>query len=364
MHMNAGGGFLCGDQVSGVSSPPTMPTSSKLRWGILGTGNIACQFAAAMRSSKQGIVTAVGSRTARRAGDFAARYKIEAAHGSYESLLADANIDAIYNSLPNSLHAPWTIAALKAGKHVLCEKPLALNAREAKKMFDQARKSKRLLVEAFMYRSHPVTQAVLDAVRAGAIGKLKLIRTSFCFRTRKIRGNVRFVRELGGGGLMDIGCYCINFARLIAGSEPTAIQAAGTIDRRGVDDLISATLIFKGGLISQFVCGLAAQADNTANLCGDEGYIQIPLPWKPKPRATFIITKGIAPRMDNPRAKSGPPPRKVHAIDAGSALYALEADDFALAVQGKTPPRISAADSIGNMKILDEIRRQIGLDFD
>jgi predicted dehydrogenase len=339
--------------------------SPKLRWGILGTGNIAGQFAAAFAKSKRGIVTAVGSRNRARAEEFAARHKIKTAtpHGSYESLLADPNVDAIYNSLPNSLHAPWTIAALKAGKHVLCEKPLALDAREAKRMFAQARKSRRLLVEAFMYRSHPVTEAILEAVRGGAIGRLRLIRTSFCFRTRKIRGNVRFVRELGGGGLMDIGCYCVNFARLIAGAEPIEIQAAANLDRHGVDDLLSATLIFRSGIVSQFVCGLAAQADNTAYLCGDEGYIQIPLPWKPKRRAKFVITKGIAPRMDNPRAAAGPPPRKVRSIDAGSTLYALEADDFALAVQGRMSPRISAADSIGNMKILDEIRRQIGLKF-
>jgi D-xylose 1-dehydrogenase (NADP+, D-xylono-1,5-lactone-forming) len=338
--------------------------AAKLRWGILGTGNIAGQFAAAFAGSRRGVLAAVGSRELRRARQFAELHEIPAAYGSYESLLADPSVDAVYNSLPNSLHAPWTIAALRAGKHVLCEKPLALDAAEAGRMFDQARKSKRLLVEAFMYRSHPVTEAVVKAVRDGAVGRLRLVRTSFCFRTRKIRGNVRFVRELGGGGLMDIGCYCVNFARLIAGCEPTEIQAAANLQKNGVDDLLAATLIFPGGLVSQFVCGLATQANNTAYLCGDEGYIEIPMPWKPSPRAKFVLTKGIAPRMDNPRGAAAPPPRKVRWVNAGAKLYALEADDFALAVHGRKAPRVSAADSIGNMKILDEIRRQIGLKFD
>lgn len=153
----------------------------KLRWGILGTGNIARQFAAGVKASGRCQLAAVGSRTAKKASEFAAEFQIPAAHGEYAGLIQQKNIDAIYVSLPNSMHHEWTIAALKAGKHVLCEKPLAMNAAEAEEMFDVAQSTGKTLIEAFMYRSHPQTRSVVEAVKSGTIGELKIIRTSFCF---------------------------------------------------------------------------------------------------------------------------------------------------------------------------------------
>jgi predicted dehydrogenase len=238
-----------------------------------------------------------------------------------------------------------------------------MNAAEADRMFEAAAKAKKLLVEAFMYRSCPQTLAIADAIRAGAIGKLRLIRTSFCYRTRKIDGNVRFVRELGGGALMDIGCYCINFARLFAGEEPSAIQAIANFHETGVDELTSGTMVFPGGIQSVFTCGMSVQADNTAYLCGSEGYIEIPVPWKPTVgNSKFIVSGGAAPKMDNPQP-SGPPPRDIRVIDAPANMYAMEADEFAAATLEGKPPRISRADSVGNMRVLDEMRKQIGLEF-
>ncbi len=158
---------------------------AKLRWGILGTGNIATQFTVGVKSSARGILAAAGSRQKHTAESFCQTHAIPRAHASYEALISDPQIDAIYNALPNSLHELWTIRALEAGKHVLCEKPLANTAAEAARMFDAAAKHRRLLVEAFMYRSHPQTLAVMQAVQSGAIGELRLIRTSFCYRTRK-----------------------------------------------------------------------------------------------------------------------------------------------------------------------------------
>ncbi|MGD0389673.1 MAG: Gfo/Idh/MocA family oxidoreductase [Tepidisphaeraceae bacterium] len=336
--------------------------SGKLRWGILGTGNIAGQFTAGLKTSQRGLAAAVGSRNPQTARAFAKTHDLGRALGGYEALIADAEIDAVYNSLPNSLHADWTIRALEAGKHVLCEKPLAMNAAEAVRMFDAAQKSGRVLAEAFMYRSHPQTLAVIQAVQSGAIGELRLIRSSFCFRTRKTEGNVRFVRELGGGGLMDIGCYCINFARLFAGAEPAAVHAVAKFHDAGVDELAAATLLFPNGTISSFTCGICAHADNAAYLCGTEGFIEIPVPWKPLPGSTFIVTRGNEPRMDKPQSTS-PPPRQVHTIDAPGNMYGIEADDFAAAALDGQPPRISRQDSIGNMRVLDEMRRQIGLEF-
>ncbi|MGA3065461.1 MAG: Gfo/Idh/MocA family oxidoreductase [Tepidisphaeraceae bacterium] len=338
--------------------------TATLRWGILGTGNIAGQFCAGMKNARHGVLAAVGSRSESSARALAKRHRITVAHGSYEALIADGGIDAVYIALPNSLHCQWTIEALRAGKHVLCEKPLAMSAAEAERMFDESRKAGRVLMEAFMYRCHPATAAVLQAVGGGAIGRLHLVRTSFCFRTRRIDGNVRFVRQLGGGALMDVGCYCINFARLIAGSEPQSISAAAQMHASGVDELVAATLAFPSGVISQFTCSLGVQADNTAYLCGDEGFIEIPMPWKPRPRAKFIVAQGIPPKMDGGKSGRSAPRREIHWVDAQAELYAVEADDFANSVRSGWPARVSREDSLGNMRVLDEIRRQIGLNFE
>ena len=337
--------------------------SGKLRWGILGTGNIARQFTAGVNASRRGVAVAVGSRTLQSAEAFAKAYGISRACGSYDELVADDGIDAVYNSLPNSLHAPWTIRALAAGKHVLCEKPLAMNAAEAERMFDAAGKAGKVLMEAFMYRTHPQTLAVMEAVKSGAIGKPRLIRTSFCFRVRKIEGNVRFVRELGGGGLMDVGCYCINFARLFAGSEPTAVQVSANFHETGVDELAAGTLVFPSGIVSTFTCGMCVQADNSAYICGADGYIEIPVPWKPVAGSSkFIVTGGTPPKMDNPKS-AGPPPRDVRVVEVSGDLYGIEADHFAGVVLDGNPPAIGRDDSLGNMRVLDEMRRQIGLVF-
>jgi predicted dehydrogenase len=213
-----------------------------------------------------------------------------------------------------------------------------------------------------MYRSHPQTLAVMDAVKSGAIGQLRLIRTSFCYRTRKIEGNVRFVRELGGGGLMDIGCYCTSFARFLAGEEPKSVTAVANFHSTGVDELAAGTLVFPNGIISSFTCGMCAHADNTAYLCGTEGFIEIPVPWKPMPGSTFVITRGMEPKMDKP-AGTSPPPREVRTVEFSGNLYGIEADDFAEAALDGARPRISREESIGNMRVLDEMRRQIGLEF-
>jgi predicted dehydrogenase len=342
--------------------------TAKLRWGILGTGNIAGQFTTGVLASRRGVVAAVGSRNAETAQGFARKYEIAGIHGSYEALISDPGVDAIYNSAPNSLHAEWTIRALQAGKHVLCEKPIGMDAAEAERMFDAAKRAGRVLMEAFMYRTHPQTLAVVDVVKSGAIGQLRLIRTSFCYRTRKIQGNVRFVRELGGGGLMDIGCYCISFARFFAGEEPSAISAVANFhSASGVDELAAGTLIFPSGIISSFTCGMCAHADNSAYLLGTEGFIEIPVPWKPMSGSTFVITRGVEPKMDRPAGNGGPatsaPPREVRTVEFSGHLYGIEADDFAAAALDGAPPRISPQESIGNMRVLDEMRRQIGLKF-
>jgi xylose dehydrogenase (NAD/NADP) len=336
----------------------------RLRWGILGTGNIARQFAAGLAASDRATLAAVGSRTQASAERFARDAGAQGATiGSYDDVLRSRDVDAVYISLPNSLHHEWTIKALRAGKHVLCEKPFAANAVQAEEMFDESRRAGRLAVEAFMYRSHPQTRAALAAIREGRIGDVRLIRTSFCFRTSKVDGNIRFDPRLAGGGIMDVGCYCVSFARAVAGAEPTAIHAIARLHPSGVDDLAAGTLTFPGGVLATFACGMTLQADNAAHVCGTEGFIEIPVPWKPPVEGSrFSIVRQTPPLMDgNPRATA--PPRETVDVPGGRNLYAYEADDFAAAVLDGKPPAVSESDTLGNMRVLDEIRRQVGLPF-
>jgi predicted dehydrogenase len=336
-----------------------------LRWGILGTGNIAGQFAHGVLDSRRGKLVAVGSRSPATAEAFAQRHRVVSAHGSYDALLADTQVDAVYLSLPNSMHHEWTIKALLAGKHVLCEKPFARTAAEAEEMFDVARRTGRVLVEAFMYVSHPQTPAALDAVRDGTIGRLKPIRSSFCYRTTKIDGNVRFSHALAGGALMDVGCYCVHFSRLMAGREPLKVSASAVMHERGVDEMTVGTLDFGDGVLATFQCGMGVQCDNAAYVCGSDGYLVIDWPWKPPAgKGTMTVARGIPPRQDATPGQAGakpPPPREQRVYESAADVYGLEADAFAAVVQEGAAPALDATDTIGNMHVLDEMRRQIGL---
>lgn len=331
-----------------------------LRFGILSTGNIATQFAKGVRAGgKRSTLAAVASRSQASADAFAAAHNIPTAHASYDALLNDPAVDAVYNALPNAMHKHWTLKALAAGKHVLCEKPLAMDHAEAVEMFDAAARAERVLIEAFMYRCNPQTHAVVAAIRAGAIGQVKLVRTTFCYRTQKIAGNVRFDKSLGGGALMDIGCYCVDFSRLILGSEPTTIRATGRLHESGVDIAASAVLQFPGGAEATLTCGMDVQASNLAQVCGTEGYIEVPVPWKPpEVQATWSIHRMARPKQDAP-GPGGEPTHETRTTDAGQPLYALEADAFARCVLDGEEPFITAADSLANAKVLDELKRQV-----
>jgi predicted dehydrogenase len=339
--------------------------SSILRWGVMGTGNIARQFAAGVASARGSRILAVGSRSRESASAFAGGHQIPQAYGSYDDLLADPNIDAVYISLPNSLHHQWTLRSLRAGKHVLCEKPFARNLAESQEMIDAAQKAGRILIEGFMYLAHPLTNAVMSQVRQGAIGPVKIIRSSFCYRTSRMAGNIRFDPLLAGGALMDIGCYCTSFSMLIAGSAPTSLHATGRLHPTGVDEFVAGTLTFPNNIVASFTCGMTVQADNTASICGEEGFVEIPIPWKPpRQRAAYIVGRSTPPRMDSVgNAIPSPPPRETHHVDADMDLYACEADAFAATVLDGKPPFMSSQMTLDNMRILDELRRQIGVAF-
>jgi D-xylose 1-dehydrogenase (NADP+, D-xylono-1,5-lactone-forming) len=334
--------------------------NSTLRWAIVGTGNIARQFAEAMPAAARGKLVAVASRSRESAERFATTHQIAVALAGYESLLRRDDVDAIYLSLPNSMHHEWTIRFLDAGKHVLCEKPLAATAREAREMFDAARRNRRTLIEAFMYRAHPQTQRIVDLVAGGAIGELKLIRTSFCFRVRNWQGNIRFDPQLQGGALMDVGCYCINLSRLLAGIAPTKITSVSRMHERGVDEQTTVAMRFGDHITAEFTCGMMVQTDNSALICGDEGYLVAGWPWKPQPpRTTMHIRRSIPPRQDNPSAIPQPPPTQEIVVENEVPLYALEADAFADCVLDGSVPFVSEQESIDNAGTIERIRSQI-----
>jgi len=228
-----------------------------VRWGILSTANIGVRkVIPATQKAERCEVVAIASRDGERAARTAAELGIPRAHEGYEALLADPDVDAVYIPLPNSEHAAWTIAAARAGKHVLCEKPLAMTAAEAEEMVRACANEGVLLMEAFMYRLHPSWESVRELVASGRIGRLRAVQSWFSFFNDD-PGNIRNVPELGGGALYDIGCYCINLSRMLFGSEPTGIEAWVTRDATGTDVLTSAILAFDDA-VAAFTCSTRA----------------------------------------------------------------------------------------------------------
>ena len=243
-------------------------TARRVRWGVLSTANIATEkVIPGFRRSPRSEVLGIASREDGRAREVAARLGIPRAYGSYEAMLADPDIDAVYNPLPNHLHAEWTIAAARAGKHVLCEKPLALTADEAQGMVDACRAAGVLLMEAFMYRQHPSWLAVRDLVRSGRIGRLQAVDSWFSYFNDDT-ANIRNIREAGGGALYDIGCYCVNLSRMLFDAEPVGVQAAITRDPDlGVDVLTSGILSFPTG-VATFTCSTRTETDQRVHVYG------------------------------------------------------------------------------------------------
>jgi len=311
-----------------------------LRWGILGTGGIAKKFAGQNRSAEHSHVVAVGSRRQESAEAFTKDFGGRAVAG-YQQLLEDEDLEAVYVSLPNALHCEWTIRALEAGKHVLCEKPIAANRAEAEQMFDAAERTGRVLVEAFMYRCHPAVQRFLDMARGGAVGEIRIIRSNFTFNRAEDPNDVRYQPELAGGALMDVGSYPINFSRALVGSEPTAMQVLKHCAATGVENFAVGSLQFgDDGPLAAFTCGMCVTSDRTTYVGGSEGYMAIDTPWISD--GTFRIVRGD----------------DTEVITAGGPLdqYALEAKVFGEVIRGEAVPWITREDSLGNMRVLDRLR--------
>jgi predicted dehydrogenase len=250
----------------------TTSTPRRLQIGVLGAASIARQFIAGVRPSTKVAVTAVASRDVERARRFARETGIARVHSTYEALLADPAIDAIYNPLPNSLHAEWSIRAAEAGKHVLCEKPLATSAREARAMFEAARRNGVQLAEAYPYRAQPQTLKMRELLAAGAIGRLQFVQAAFGFPLAD-PSNIRMNPALAGGALMDAGCYPVSLVRTIAGERPLRVQAMAGWAESGVDRTLVASMEFASGLLAQISCSFATARHRHAFIAGDAGSI-------------------------------------------------------------------------------------------
>jgi predicted dehydrogenase len=329
----------------------------KLRWGIIGTGAIAHRFARGVLRSETGELVAASSRTESKAREFAKLYQIPRAHGSYDALLADPNVDVVYIATPHPQHREWTLRAAQAKKHILCEKPLGVHHDEAVEMLQAVWENSVFFMEAYMYRCHPQIARTLELLRAGAIGDVRAITARFGFRAAYDLEGRLFNRTMGGGGILDVGGYCTSIARLIAGAaqgavvEPERVFAAGQIGpESGVDEYAAALLLFPGDIVAMLSCGLRLQQDNKVRIEGTEGSLILPNPWVANAdggEAQILVLKnGQAPEM---------------IIVSSAPLYALEADLVARHIaQGHREaawPAMTWADSLGNMRVQDQWRR-------
>ncbi len=315
-----------------------------LNWGLLSTAKINRALIKPLNASKRTRLLAVASRSQSSAKAYAREWKIPRAHGSYEALLADPEIDVIYNSLPNHLHAEWTIKALRAGKHVLCEKPFALSLAEVDEMISVAKKTGKVLAEAFMYRHHAQTLKVKEIVDSGALGKLQLIKGAFTFTLTRA-GNFRFVKEMGGGSLWDVGCYPISYARMIVGEAPVEVfgwqvegaALSGSKGPGGSDESFIGQMRFANGIHAQFDSGFKSPARSYMEIIGSDAVLKIPVPFKPGRKNTLYLLDGYMEKKINV---------------TGSDLYLGEVDDMCDAILLNKPPRIPLSDSRGNIAVI------------
>ena len=315
----------------------------KIRWGIISTANIGRRaLVPALHSASNGELVAVASRDLAKARAFADELNIPRAYGSYEELLADPEIDAIYNPLPNDQHANWSIHAAAAGKHVLCEKPLASDAAEAEEMLKAFKAHDRRLAEAFMYRFHPRTRHVREMVLNGAVGALQQIGSAFTFRLRSDE-NIRLEGKLAGGSIMDIGCYAVGVMRFVTGEEPVAVNAFAHYNERGADEMATGTLVFPSGVLGHFDCGMRAQGSQWVDIRGSEGRI-------------LVEDAFVAPRDQSMKI------RYWHGDDYEEIAfepvdqYQLMAEDFADAILNNRPPLYPAEDGVAAMRLMDSLR--------
>jgi xylose dehydrogenase (NAD/NADP) len=317
--------------------------ADKIRWGVISTANIGkWRVIPAIQASRNGEVRAVASRTLEKATAFAEELSIPKAYGSYEELIADPDIDAIYNPLPNHLHAEWSIRCAEAGKPTLCEKPLAVDATQAQTLVDAFDPRGVLFAEAFMYRFHPRTQRVRQMVAGGAVGEVRLMRASFSFRVRS-EDNIRLRKDMAGGALMDVGCYCVNVMRFMTGEEPGRVSAIARFGPvTGVDEWLVGALSFPSGALGHFDCGLRAHRAEGYEIRGTEGSIVV--------EKSFVVERDAESTIqywhgDEYEEITIPP------VDQ----YQLMVEDFADALKEGRAPAFPPQDAVRNMAVIDRL---------
>ncbi|TDD28828.1 oxidoreductase [Kribbella turkmenica] len=333
-------------------------TQTKLRWGIIGTGNIASRFASQVPTSPANEVVAVGSRSIDSAGAFADKWNITNRHGSYDDLLADPDVDAVYIATPHPMHVEWAIRTAEAGKHVLCEKPLAINKAWAEAMIEAAVANDVFLMEAYMYRCLPQTKLIAQLVGDGELGTVHQIQATFAFASSFRPESRIFADELAGGGILDVGGYPVSMARLVAGAatgqpyaEPAAVTAVGHVGETGADEWSVATLFFEGGVTAQVSTGVRLRDDNQVRIYGSEGYLVVEDPWFGGDGEPTHVTLH----------KVGEEPRDISAEPA--LIYAAEAEAVAAAIEQRQAPEMTWADTLGNLTVQDAWRKAIGQQY-
>jgi xylose dehydrogenase (NAD/NADP) len=310
-----------------------------VQWGILSTAAINEKLLAGARQTDALTILAVASRDAGSAERYAQTHGIERAYGGYDALLSDPEVEAVYISLPNSLHLEWSVRALRAGKHVLCEKPLGRSAAEVDAAFDVADREGRLLMEAFMYRHNPQTRRLAELVDSGTIGRLRLVRGAFSFATSDA-SNVRLSTALQGGALMDVGCYCVSGARLIAG-EPERVGAEQVLGGDGVDVAFAATMRFADGVIGHFDAGLALDGRDELEVVGEEGALFLDDPWHCRRPVIELRRDGKVERIE------------LVPVDS----YRLEVENFCAAVRGTASPLLGREDAVAQARAIEALYR-------
>ena len=336
-------------------------TCKKAHWGILGTGNIARIFAKGIVNSNTGKLFAVASRNLSKAQDFGKEFDVPFQYGSYEALIADPGVQIIYIALPNILHAEWAIRAINAGKHVLCEKPLAINHTKAQVIVEAARHKGVFLMEAFMYRCHPQTAKLIELLRAKVIGDVRVIQATFSFQADPDPDNRALSNDLGGGGILDVGCYAVSMVRLISGvalnkeyAEPIDVYGVGHVGAISrIDEWSICCLKFPNDILAQISTGVYLAQENVVRIFGSEGNIYIPSPWVPGGREPAVTKIFVQKRGQNSPQE--------FITETKMGLYSIEADMVVNSIKLGQASVMKLDDSLGNMRTLDRWRQTLGV---
>jgi predicted dehydrogenase len=336
--------------------------SRTLSWGIIGTGLIAGVFANGVQQSQTGTLVAVGSPSQADADTFGETWSIPHRYNRYEDVLADQSVQAVYLALPHPFHAEWAIKAAEAGKHVLCEKPIALNHAEAMAIVEAAQRHHVFLMEAYMYRCHPQTTKLLELIHSGMIGQVRVIQATFSFQVDAHPESRLLNNALGGGGILDVGGYCTSMARLIAGAatgqavaEPVQLAAVGHVgELTHVDEYTIASLLFPDDIVAQLFVGVQVNGENVVRIFGSQGSILLPSPWLPHvgDDLSILVKKNEESSIQR------------IAVDNTRDQYALEADMVAEHLDEQQAPAMTWNDTLGNMKTLDRWRTALGVVYD